>query len=68
MLFRSDLDASPTGSLMVGDSPNDVAAERNAGVPVVVVSFGYTTTPAAQLGADRLIDDFAALPEILGVA
>jgi phosphoglycolate phosphatase len=63
-----DLDASPTRSLMVGDSPNDVAAARNAGVPVVVVSFGYTTTPAAQLGADRLIDDFAALPEILGVA
>ena len=62
-----DLDASPSRSLMVGDSPNDVAAARNAGVPVVVVSFGYTQIPAAQLGADGLIDDFAVLPKILGM-
>lgn len=62
-----DLKATPSRSLMVGDSPNDVAAARNAGVPVVVVSFGYTTIPAAQLGADALIDDFSALPGILGV-
>jgi phosphoglycolate phosphatase len=61
------LAATPQRSLMVGDSRNDVTAARNAGVPVVVVSFGYTSTPAAQLGADALIDDFAALPGILEI-
>ncbi|PKU24822.1 phosphoglycolate phosphatase [Telmatospirillum siberiense] len=48
--------------LMVGDSPNDVAAARAAGVPVVVVGFGYTQVPAETLGADLVISDFADLP------
>lgn len=52
-------------AIMVGDSMNDVAAARGAGIPVVAVSFGYTTVPPDQLGADRLIDDFAALPAAL---
>ena len=48
--------------LMVGDSFADVAAARGAGAPVVVVSFGYTETPAVELGGDRLISSFAELP------
>ena len=51
-------------SLMVGDSINDVAAAQAAGAPVVVVSFGYTDTPAHQLGAEALIDDFSELPAV----
>lgn len=61
------LRAAPENSLMVGDSTNDVAAARGAGMKVVVVSFGYTTVPAAQLGGDRLIDHFAELNALLGV-
>lgn len=49
--------------LMVGDSIADVSAARGAGVPVVVVSFGYTETPPADLGGDVLIDTFAELPD-----
>ena len=52
-------------ALMVGDSINDVAAAQAAGAPAVVVSFGYTPTPAAELGAERLIDHFS---ELEGVA
>ncbi len=52
-------------AIMVGDSMNDVASARAAGIPVVAVSFGYTTTPPGQLGADRLIDHFADLPAAL---
>ena len=51
-------------SLMVGDSINDVAAAQAAGAPVVVVSFGYTDIPAAELGAEALIDDFNELPAV----
>ena len=54
----------PAYSLMVGDSINDVAAAQAAGAPVVVVSFGYTDTPAHLLGAEALIDDFAELPSV----
>lgn len=48
-------------ALMVGDSKNDVAAARAAGIPVVVVSFGYTAIPPTALGADILIDHFHEL-------
>ncbi len=57
--------AEPAGAVMVGDSANDVAAARAAGLPVVLVSFGYTATPARELGADAVIDGFADLPEAL---
>ncbi|MBL8697147.1 MAG: phosphoglycolate phosphatase [Alphaproteobacteria bacterium] len=59
------LGASADRTLFVGDSPVDLAAARAAGTPVVLVSFGYTATPARALGADAVIDDFAALPGLL---
>ena len=49
-------------AVMVGDSMTDVVTARSAAVPVVAVDFGYTETPPAQLGADRLISHFDALP------
>jgi phosphoglycolate phosphatase len=51
-------------AVMVGDSSNDVGSARGAGVPVVAVSWGYTATPAAELGADAVIDRFAELPPV----
>ena len=48
----------PARALMVGDSINDVLAARNAGVPVVLVSFGYTDIPPRDMDADVLIDRF----------
>jgi len=53
----------PARAIMVGDSHNDVAAARAAGAPCIVVSFGYTETPAAELGGDVLIDSFDELVE-----
>jgi phosphoglycolate phosphatase len=62
--------AEDGASVMVGDSETDVAAARAAGVPVVAVSFGYSVLPAAELGADILIDRFdelgAALDRLAG--
>jgi phosphoglycolate phosphatase len=51
----------PRRALMIGDSINDVLAARNAEVPVVVVSFGYTDIPPADLDGDALIDRFDEL-------
>lgn len=59
------LGATREGALMVGDSANDVAAARAAGIPVIVVSFGYTVIPARELGADAVIDRFESLLELL---
>ncbi len=52
----------PKRAIMIGDSATDVGAARAARVPVILVSFGYTDTPARDLGADAVIDDFAELP------
>lgn len=56
------LGARPENSVMVGDSAADVGAARAAGVPVIAVSFGYTTIPAIDLGADAVIDHLDQLP------
>jgi phosphoglycolate phosphatase len=48
-------------AVMIGDSASDAGAARAAGVPLVLVSFGYTDIPAADLGADVLIDHFDQL-------
>lgn len=65
---RACLDAlavAPQQTVMVGDSRNDVLAAHAAGLPCVLVSFGYTRIPPAELGAEAVIDDFAALPSVL---
>ena len=53
----------PARTLMVGDSINDVLAARNAKVPVVLVSFGYTDIPPRDMDPDVLIDRFDELFE-----
>lgn len=52
----------PDRALFVGDSETDIATARNAGVPIVAVTFGYTETPCADLNPDALIDHFDELP------
>jgi phosphoglycolate phosphatase len=67
-VFHHVLDAlggSGSGAVMIGDSATDVATARAAGVPVVLLSYGYTPAPAHALGADAVIDDFAELPRVL---
>ena len=50
-------------AIMVGDAITDAEAARAAGTPLVLVSFGYTETPAAELAPDVLIDHFDELPD-----
>ena len=52
-------------AVLVGDSSVDVAAARAAEIPVIAMSYGYTPVPVAELGADAVVDDFAALPEVI---
>ena len=50
-------------AIMVGDSITDIAAAKNAKVPVIAVDFGYTDKPVTELGPDRVISHFDQLPE-----
>ncbi|MDH3703638.1 MAG: phosphoglycolate phosphatase [Alphaproteobacteria bacterium] len=49
-------------AIMIGDSPNDISCAVAAGVRSIAVTYGYSRIPHAELGADRLIDRFDALP------
>src|SRR5262250_2755465 len=55
-------DGAPAHAVMVGDSISDIATARAAGIPVVAVDYGYTETPAGELGPDRVISTLNDLP------
>jgi phosphoglycolate phosphatase len=55
----------PSMAIMVGDASPDTGAARDAGMPCIVVTYGYTTIPAEDLGGDVLIDHFEDLEEAI---
>lgn len=61
------LDCVADQALMVGDSGADSGAARVAGIPVLLVSFGYTLTPVAEIDCDGIIDSLAELPAAIEV-
>ena len=62
----ADLLAGDSGkAVMIGDSITDLSTARAAGAPCILMSYGYTPTPARELGGDIVLDDFTALPAAL---
>ena len=59
------LGAEVQDSIYVGDSETDVETARNAHVPLILVSHGYSQKPASMLGGDRLIKHFSELPKVV---
>ncbi|UXS01451.1 HAD family hydrolase [Agrobacterium tumefaciens] len=55
----------PLRSVMVGDSINDILAARNAEVPSIGVTFGYTDVPMSELDPTVIIDDYKTLTPAL---
>jgi phosphoglycolate phosphatase-like HAD superfamily hydrolase len=54
-------DFAPEATLVVGDSPLDVACARAHGIPCLAVATGWTSAAAlAAAGADRVIADLTA--------
>jgi phosphoglycolate phosphatase len=51
----------PARTIYVGDSITDTTTARAAGIPIVVVSFGFSDQPVAELGGDAVIDHYDAL-------
>ena len=52
-------------TIFLGDTINDIAGARNAGIPSVAVSFGFLDGPVEQLEADAVIDHFDELMPLL---
>ena len=63
--FRDGPSVEAARAAFVGDSIYDVMAAKNAGVPSVAVSFGFLDRPAAEFGADHVIDHYDELVPLL---
>ena len=50
------------GVMVIGDSITDVQIARAAGVPVILVTCGYSREPSHTLGGDAPVDDFSEIP------
>lgn len=48
-------------SVMIGDSINDIAVAKNAGVPAIAVPFGYSDVPVSSLDPDVIITHYDEL-------
>lgn len=52
------VDGDLARTVMVGDADPDAGAARAAGTPLILVDFGYTEVPAAELAPDILLHHF----------
>ncbi|BAV64485.1 HAD family hydrolase [Sphingobium cloacae] len=52
-------------AIFLGDTINDIAGARNAGIPPVAVSFGFLDGPVENLEADAVIHHFDELVPLL---
>jgi phosphoglycolate phosphatase len=55
----------PTRAIMVGDAAPDAEAARDAGMPCILTTFGFTPVPVENLGGDVLIDAFEDVEEAI---
>ena len=65
LMLLERMGGDPARAVMVGDSIHDVEAAHGAGLPAVLVSWGYTDRPASELGAEAVIQRFDALPQAM---
>ncbi|MDP1961181.1 MAG: HAD-IA family hydrolase [Reyranella sp.] len=65
LMLLERMGGTPERAVMIGDSIHDAEAAHRAGIPAILVSWGYTARPARELGADDVIDRFDALPDAL---
>ncbi len=59
----SETGIAPADTVMIGDTTFDMDMGRAAGVTTIGVDWGYH--PAAHLGADHMLAEFAELPDLL---
>ena len=59
------LHATPAEAVMIGDNENDYVAARGAGIPVILMRYGYLRVPSETVSPDAWLDDFANLPKSL---
>lgn len=60
-----DMEVTNDSAAFIGDSEADIEAANNAGLPSILVTFGYCHVPFENLKADALMDHFDELDDTL---
>jgi phosphoglycolate phosphatase len=60
-----ELGVEPEQAVMIGDSVADVGSARAVGMPIILVSDGYSAVPTVSLGGDYVVEDLRQLPGCL---
>lgn len=59
-------DADRSGPVVVvGDSGVDCQAAKAAGLPIILVDWGYARSPVGEMGADAVVSKFADVPDLV---
>ncbi|MEO0730205.1 MAG: HAD-IA family hydrolase [Pseudomonadota bacterium] len=61
----ADAGGEPEMAVMVGDSDTDVKTAKAADIPVIGVTFGYTSIPVTDLDCNAVIESYDAFDEAL---
>ncbi|MGI9406078.1 MAG: HAD-IA family hydrolase [Hyphomicrobiaceae bacterium] len=61
-------DGNPGRAVLVGDSETDVNTAKQAGIPVVGCTFGYSPVPMEQLAPDAIITGYGELQDAISSA
>ncbi len=57
--------AEPRAALMVGDSEVDAETAQAAGIPMVLMRYGYRRGPIEEIPCLAALEHFAALPQLI---
>ena len=61
----AELGAEPGSAAMIGDNENDAAAAHAAGLPLLLMRYGYARVDPESLAADAMLDHFSEIPRAL---
>lgn len=61
----AELGGDPKRAAMIGDSENDAASAHAAGLPLILMRYGYARIDPAELAPQKLLDRFDELPRAL---
>lgn len=61
----SRIGGHPAAAVMIGDTDTDLKTARNAEIPCILTSFGYSHIPVARLKPDAIVDRFEQIPDAL---
>ena len=59
------LGATAAEAVMIGDNENDYAAARAAGIPVILMRYGYLRVPPDTLAPDAWLEQFTEIPQAI---